>query len=236
MAIEQVEESTVMDPIDEALVMKPMDNILDGDEDVVFRTGYKQSSLKPVPAEDESDSAEDDRRDQEEVNSETEEHTGDTAHEKFERELKGTPEVVEVESESLGVGIRVDYIVFIDKAAVENPHRNYNGGLLELQRGGTITFSFADCHTKCDEPDAIRSVYLVDGDADDNTIIGGNVNNGLKAIFEQTDPDSFKFRVPDGVTYSDTPNKLVIETRQTDEISAFYIQDEVEIIHPYLVR
>ena len=128
-----------------------------------------------------------------------------------------------------GLGVFVDYIVSDDLRVVENPMRYYNGGTLELHRGGTISFSFADCHTECDQPDAIRSVYLIDGDIDDNMIIGGNIDDDLKAIFEQTDPDSFQFRIPDGVTGSNTFNKLVIETQQTDEISAFYIQQGVEV-------
>ena len=107
--------------------------------------------------------------------------------------------------------------------------RYYNGGTLELHRGWTISFSFADCHTECDQPDAIRSVYIIDGDIDDNMIIGGNIDDDLKAVFEQTEPDSFQFQIPDGVTGSNTFNKLVIETQQTDELSAFYIQQGVEV-------
>jgi hypothetical protein len=95
---------------------------------------------------------------------------------------------------------------------------------LQHQRGETITFSFVDCHTECNQPESIRSVYLVDGNTDDNVIIGGNIDDDLKAIFEQTDPGPLEFRVPDGVTGSNTFNKLVIETQQTDEISAIYIQ------------
>ena len=81
-----------------------------------------------------------------------------------------------------------------------------------------------DCHTECNQPESIWSVHLVDGNTDDNVIIGGNIDDDLKAIFEQTDQGSFEFRVPNGVTGSNTFNKLVIETQQTDEISAVYIQ------------
>lgn len=55
-------------------------------------------------------------------------------------------------------------------------------------------------------------------------ILEGNIDDGLKATFEQTDADSFQFKVPNGVTGSNTFNKLVIETQQTDENKAFYIQ------------
>ena len=82
---------------------------------------------------------------------------------------------------------------------VKNPNGDYNGGLLELRRGGTITFNFADCHTECDQPDSIRSVYLIDGDIDDNMILDGSIDDGLKVTFEPTDTDSFQFKRPNGV-------------------------------------
>lgn len=43
------------------------------------------------------------------------------------------------------------------------------------RRGGTITLNFADCHTECDQPDAVRSVYLVDGNVNDNDILNGTI-------------------------------------------------------------
>lgn len=92
-----------------------------------------------------------------------------------------------------------------------------------------LTFNFADCHTDCDQPDAIRSVYLIDGDIDDNMILEGSIDDRLKATFEPSDADSFQFIVPNGVTGSNTFNKLVIETQQADDNSAFYIQKGVEV-------
>ena len=89
---------------------------------------------------------------------------------------------------------------------------------------------FADCHTECIQPDAIRSVYLFDGNVDDDDIIKGNVEDDQKAIFEPIDQNSFQFRVPnDGAKGSHTFNKLVIHTDQTDEIDAFYIGEGIEI-------
>ena len=72
------------------------------------------------------------------------------------------------------------------------------------QRGGTITLNFADCHTECDQPDAVRFVYLVDGNVNDNDILNGKVKDDQKAIFEPIDQGSFQFRVPDGMTGSHT--------------------------------
>ncbi|CAN5559043.1 hypothetical protein BH18THE2_BH18THE2_18080 [soil metagenome] len=230
ISMQPVEESTVMEPVQEDPIAQPVENELDEEgEDIIFSVDDSQGYLNPVSEEDTLNSPDEDERGQEEANGETEEQVGDTEHEKFEQELNGTPEAVEVETGNIGMGVFVDYIVSDDLRVVENPMRYYNGGTLDLHKGGTISFSFADCHTECDQPDAIRSVYLVDGDIDDNMIIGGNINDGLKAIFEQTDPDSFQFRIPDGVTGSNTFNKLVIETQQTDEISAFYIQQGVEV-------
>ena len=207
-----VEESVVMEPVQEAPVMQPAEDEVDeGYEDAMPRADDEsQSFLNPVSEDDTSNSHEDDGRDQKKGNGETEDHVGDAEHEKLGQDLNGTPEALEIETEYIGTGVFVDYIV-------------------ELQRGETIKLSFSDCHTECDQPNSIRSVYLVDGDVDDNMIISGNIDDGIKAVFEQTDPDSFQFRVPNGVTGSNTFNKLVIETQQTDEISAFYIQQGVKV-------
>jgi hypothetical protein len=89
-----------------------------------------------------------------------------------------------------------------------------------------LTFNFADCHTDCDQPDAIRSVYLIDGDIDDNMILEGSIDDRLHLNhLTQT----HQFIVPNGVTGSNTFNKLVIETQQADDNSAFYIQKGVEV-------
>jgi hypothetical protein len=224
--MEPVQETTVMEPVQETTVMEPMQNEVDkGMSEVETSPNF----LNPASEEDTSNRYEDDGRAQDNDVVETEEYSGDAAYEKYEQELKGTPGAVEVETESNGMEIFVDYVVFDGQQVVKNPNRDYNGGLLELRRGGTITFNFADCHTECDQPEAIRSVYLIDGDIDDNMILEGNIDDGLKATFEQTDADSFQFKVPNGVTGSNTFNKLVIETQQTDENNAFYIQKGVEV-------
>ena len=226
IAMEPVEETTVMEPVEETTVMEPMQNELDeGMSDVETSPNFPN----PASEEDTSNRYEDVERPQDNDVVETEEYSGDAAYEKYEKELRGTPGAVEVETEYNGMEISVDYVVFDGQQLVKNPNGDYNGGLLELRRGGTITFNFADCHTECDQPEAIRSVYLIDGDIDDNMILEGNIDDGLKATFEQTDADSFQFKVPNGVTGSNTFNKLVIETQQTDENNAFYIQKGVEV-------
>jgi hypothetical protein len=226
IVMEPVEETTVMEPVQETTVMEPTQNELDeGMPEVETSPNF----LNPASEEDTYNRYEDVGRAQDNDVVETEEYSGDAAYEKYEQELKGTPGAVEVETEYNGMEIFVDYVVFDGQQVVKNPNGDYNGGLLELRRGGTITFNFADCHTECDQPEAIRSVYLIDGDIDDNMILEGNIDDGLKATFEQTDADSFQFKVPNGVTGSNTFNKLVIETQQTDENNAFYIQKGVEV-------
>jgi len=68
----------------------------------------------------------------------------------------------------------------------------------------TLGLNFVDCNTECDQPEAIRSVYIVDGNVDDNDILNDKVNDDQKAMFEQIDSSSFQVRVPDGVIGSNT--------------------------------
>jgi hypothetical protein len=236
--VQPVEETSVMQPVEETSVMQPYEEEqVDGDQNDAFRVDEHVNFLNLDPQEDVSTEDEEYQeekeqdRDEGDVAAHEEEYSGDE-HEKFEQLLYGTPEGVEVETETRGIEIFVDYVEFFDdqqNLVTENPERHYNGGPLELQRGGTLTLNFADCHTECDQPDAIRSVYLVDGNVDDNDILTDKVNDDQKAIFDQIDSSSFQFRVPDGVTDTNTFNKLVVETDQTDEIDAFYIGEGVQI-------
>jgi hypothetical protein len=113
---------------------------------------------------------------------------------------------------------------------IENPNRYYNGGQFSIEREGTILFSLADCHTECVRPERISSVYLVDGDANDEDIINNAIDDSIKTEFEQIDSEFFQFKVPNGITGSNTFNKLVIETEQADGINAFYIHEGVDVL------
>ena len=75
----------------------PGENELDEeDEDIMFRADDSQGFLNPVSEEDTLNGPEEGERGQEEANGETEGQIDDTDHEKFEQELNGTPEAVEV--------------------------------------------------------------------------------------------------------------------------------------------
>ena len=65
--------------------------------------------------------------------------------------------------------------------------------------------------------------------SNDEDITNDSIDDNMKYEFEQTDSESFQFKVPDGITRSNPQNKLVIETQQTVEIRAFYIHEGVEI-------
>jgi hypothetical protein len=222
IAMEPVQETTVMEPVQETTVMEPVQ------ETTVMEPVQETTVMEPASEEDRSTRYEDIRSFRDNNMVDTEEYANDATYNRFEQELKGIPEAVKVETESNGLEIFVDYI-FDGQRVVKNPNGDYNGGLLELRRGGTITFNFADCHTDCDQPAAIRSVYLIDGDIDDNMILEGNIDDELRATFEPSDADSFQYNVPNGVTGPNTFNKLVIETQQSDDSSAFYIQNGVEV-------
>jgi hypothetical protein len=220
--MEPVQETTVMEPVQETTVMEPVQ------ETTVMEPVQETTVMESASEEDRSTRYEDIRSFRDNNMVDTEEYANDATYDRFEQELKGIPEAVKVETESNGLGIFVDYI-FDGQRVVKNPNGDYNGGLLELRRGGTITFNFADCHTDCDQPAAIRSVYLIDGDIDDNMILEGNIDDELRATFEPSGADSFQYNVPNGVTGPNTFNKLVIETQQSDDSSAFYIQNGVEV-------
>jgi hypothetical protein len=224
--MEPVQGTTVMEPVQGTTVMEPVRNEI---EEIMSNAETSPNILDPASEEDTSARYEDIRSFRHDNMVETEEYLSDTAYDKFEQELKGIPEAVKVETESNGMEVFVDYIVFDDQRVVKNPNGYYNGGLLDLRSRGTITFNFADCRTDCDQPDAIRSVYLIDGDIDDNMILEGSIDDRLKATFEPSDADSFQFNVPNGVTGSNTFNKLVIETQQSEDSSVFYIQKGVEV-------
>jgi hypothetical protein len=219
------EETIVMEPV----IMQPynVQGLLEEEE--------SQRVMDPLTAEEShyDDSSDQEEQQHEDYEEEISDHADDPIHEMFEQELHGTPEDLEVETENKGMGIAVDYVVFTDKEQtriVENPDKQYNGGPLSLQREGTISFSFADCHNVgCSRPEGINSVYLVNGDVNDEDIINDAIDDSMKVEFEQTDSESFQFKVPNGITGSYTHNKLVIVTQQTDEISAFYIHEGVEV-------
>jgi hypothetical protein len=223
IATQPVQETTVMEPVQETTVMEPVQ------ETTVMEPVQETTVMEPASEEDRSTRYEDIRSFRDNNMADTEEYANDATYDRFEQELRGIPEAMKVETEANGMDIFVDYIVFDDQRVVKNPNGDYNGGLLELRRGGTITLNFADCQTDCDQPEAIRSVYLIDGDIDDNMILEGSIDDKLKATFEPSDADSFQYNVPNGVTGPNTFNKLVIETQQSDDSSAFYIQNGVEV-------
>ena len=120
--------------------------------------------------------------------------------------------------------IFVDDAIFDDgQRAVKNANKDYNVGTLRITEARDNNIILPVCHTEYDQPDAIRSVLrLIDCDIDDNMILEGGIDDRLKATFEPSDTDSFQFNVPNGVTGSNTFNKL----QQTDNNSAFYIKGE----------
>jgi hypothetical protein len=237
------EEAIVMEPVgtatshpanEEVILMEPVimhqpHNDL-GPEENEIQDVVESVTVEENHYDDRSNENEDHQEDYEDRISD---HADDPAHDRFEQELQGTPEDLEVETGNKGMGIAVDYVIFFSDEqtrVLENPDKQYNGGPLLLQREGTISFSFADCHNVgCVRPEGINSVYLVDENVNDEDIINDAIDDSMKAKFEQTDSESFQFKVPNGITGSNTHNKLVIVTQQTDEIRAFYIHEGVEV-------
>ena len=236
------EEVIVMEPVgtatsqpvnEDVIVMKPV--IMHPHNVPGLEEKESQGIMDPVTVEENhyDDGSNDNEDHQEDYEDKISDHANDPVHDRFEQELQGTPEDLEVETGNKGMGIAVDYVVFFSDEqtrVIENPDKQYNGGPLSLQREGTISFSFADCHNVgCVRPEGVNSVYLVDENVNDEDIINDAIDDSMKAEFEQTDSESFQFKVPNGITGSNTHNKLVIVTQQTDEIRAFYIHKGVEV-------
>jgi hypothetical protein len=217
---------------EEAIVMQPV--IAQPYDDQVLEGRESQRVTDTVAVEETHyDGGNSQAEQHEDYGEEISNHANDALHDRFEQELGGTPEDLEVETKNKGMGIAVDYVVFFGNEqtrVIENPDKLYYGGPLLLQRGGTIAFSFADCHNiGCERPESINSVYIVGGDVKDKEIINDAIDDSIKDELKQTDSDSFQFKVPNHITVSDTYNKLVIETQQTDAIRAFYIHEGVEV-------
>jgi hypothetical protein len=74
---------------------------------------------------------------------------------------------------------------------------------------------------------------LVSSLTDDNDIVSGNIKENNKIMFEQIAGEINKFQLPPrGALLDDDDDlyKLVVHTGQTDEIDAYYIAEDVEII------
>jgi hypothetical protein len=83
-----------------------------------------------------------------------------------------------------------------------------------------MSFSFANCHIDCVRPDAIRAMYLVDGDA----MIKIKLTTQLMTVQKRNSNkliQNLSYSVQNGITGSNTFNKLEIETEQKDKASAF---------------
>jgi hypothetical protein len=83
-----------------------------------------------------------------------------------------------------------------------------------------MSFSFANCHIDWVRPDAIRAMYLVDGDP----MIKIKLTTQLMTVQRRNSNryiQNLSYSVPNGIYDLNTFNKLVIETQQNDEASVF---------------
>ncbi len=91
-----------------------------------------------------------------------------------------------------------------------------------------MSFSFAHCHIDCVRTDDFYAMYLVDGYAMikiklTTYLMTAQRRNSNKQI------QNLSYSSQNGIIGSNTFNKLVIETEQKDEASAFWIYLSVEI-------
>jgi hypothetical protein len=154
-------------------------------------------------------------------------------HQSSEYPWSGIPEAIEAETNTMGIEIHLDYVVSIDdeKSIISNPEVVYNGGI-QLMAQDTMVMNFlTGCHYPCSQPNEIRSVYLVSSLTNDNDIVGGNIKEKDKIAFEQIAGEINKFQLPPrDALLDDDLYKMVVHTGPTDEIDAYYIAEDVEII------
>ena len=202
------------------------EKIMDPNTFIQMYAGSKQRVLPDTPASNEVF----------QPNVESNNHNFDDSgfHQSSEYPWSGIPETIEAETNTMGIEIHLDYIVSIDdekKSIIVNPEAVYNGGI-QLMAQDTMVMNFlAGCHSPCSQPNEIRSVYLVSSLTNDNDIVSGNIKENDKIAFEQIAGEINKFQLPPrDALLDDDLYKLVVHTGQTDEIDAYYIAEDVEII------
>jgi hypothetical protein len=179
-------------------------------------------------------------------------HYDNTANSKYHTHLINSqnitffsaPDLVVIETDEQGVGIYIDYLSIVKPDS--NPinqifnipssrhiiNTNINSethpeGNIRFNNNQSIHLDFYECHNQgCELPQEIMNVYMTHNNTSDKQIIEDRLNDDEKILFVNSSSFSFEPNLSQYAidnNHHKLFNKLVIHTKQKENIEAFYI-------------
>ena len=154
------------------------------------------------------------------------------------------PAEVVVDTDEQGTGINLDYLSIVKPDS--NPlnqifkisssrhiintninNINHPEGNIRFSNNQSFFLDFYECHNRgCKPPEEIIDVYMTSSNMSDKQILENNLNDKEKILFGNISEFSFQPIMPNVNDNSNNLfNKLVIHTKQRENIEAFYIKD-----------
>lgn len=154
------------------------------------------------------------------------------------------PDVTVVNTDEQGTGIYLDYLSIVQPDS--NPlnqifkipssrhiintninNINHPEGNIRFNNNQSFFLDFYECHNRgCYPPEEIIDVYMTNSNISNKQILENGLNDKEKILFVNTSEFSFQHTMPN---VNDNSNnlftKLVIHTKQRENIEAFYIKD-----------
>jgi hypothetical protein len=154
------------------------------------------------------------------------------------------PDVAVINTDEQGTGIYLDYLSIVKPDS--NPlnqlfkisssrhiintninNINHPEGNIRFNNNQSFFLDFYECHNLgCKPPEEIIAVYMTSSNMSDKRIIEDSLNDKEKILFGNISEFSFQPTTPNVNENSNNIfNKLVIHTKQRENIEAFYIKD-----------
>ena len=154
------------------------------------------------------------------------------------------PDVTVVNTDEQGTGIYLDYLSIVKPDS--NPlnqifkipssrhiintninNINHPEGNIRFNNNQSFFLDFYECHNRdCYPPEEMIDVYMTNSNISDKQILENGLNDKEKILFVNTSEFSFQPTMPNVNDNSNNLfNKLVIHTKQRENIEAFYIKD-----------
>ena len=104
---------------------------------------------------------------------------------------------------------------------------NHPEGNIRFSNNQSFFLDFYECHNLgCNPPEEITDVQMTSSNMSDKQILENSLNDNEKILFVNTSEFSFQPIMPNVNDNSNNIfNKLVIHTKQRENIEAFYIKD-----------